>query len=127
MQTLEAIISMFVFVAFASFLMLQLDNYNGLDDSLYRYQLANDVWRVLYLHGDFRDFSFTSASASRDDAQVHLEEIYDSSGVCAYLGGIRATSCPSESSCAEKVSSVKHVLIDGGIPKRTTLTLCIPG
>ena len=127
MQTLEAIISMFVFVAFASFLMLQLDNYNGIDDSLYRYQLANDVWRVLYLQGDFKDFSFTSQSDSRDAAQRHLEEIYDETGVCAYLGGIQATSCPSESYCKEKISSIQHVLIDDGTPRKTMLSLCIPG
>ena len=128
MQTLEAIISMFVFVAFASFLMLQLDNYNGIDDSLYRYQLANDVWRVLYLQGDFNDFTFTSGSDQQKKAESDLEIIYEKTGICSYLGGIKATSCDrSESYCKEKIASVQHVLIDAGDPKQVTLSLCTPG
>ena len=53
MQTLEAVISFSVFMLFTTYVLLQIDDYSGVDDSLYRYQLANDVWRVLYLRGGF--------------------------------------------------------------------------
>lgn len=50
MHTLEAVFSLIMLVGFSLTLSLAADaptNY-----SLYRYQLANDVWRVLYLrHG----------------------------------------------------------------------------
>ncbi|NYZ77277.1 hypothetical protein H0O02_03100 [Candidatus Micrarchaeota archaeon] len=126
MQTLEALISFTVFMVFSSYLLLQLEDYGGVDDSLYRYQLANDAWRVLYLQGDFRDFSFSADSAQRDKAEGHLGEIYDKAGVCAYLGGIKATSCRSVS-CGREISSISRVAIVDGNAEAITLSLCSPG
>ena len=120
MQTLEAIISMFVFVAFASFLMLQLDNYNGIDESLYRYQLANDVWRVLYLQGDFKDLK------SMSELDESLGEINEKTGLCVYVSGqqgtapsIRGEDCSSD----EAVAKIHPVVLVDGIPKQVTLSV----
>ncbi len=132
MQTLEAIISFTVFMFFSSGVLLEISDEGKVDDSLYRYQLANDVWRVLYLQKDFEDFSFDSSSPKRDAVQEHLTEIYDKTKICAYLGGIKATSCDSSTSCRADISSVQHVLLENDVlslrseAKSVTLTLCTP-
>jgi hypothetical protein len=56
MQTLEAIISFFFLISICSSILLSLEEQNHVDDSLYRIQLAEDAWRVLYLRDNFQDF-----------------------------------------------------------------------
>ncbi len=123
MQTLEAIISFTVFMIFASYVLLQLGDYSGVDDSLYRYQLANDVWRVLYLQGAFRDLD--SLSGIDENIGSMMEE----TGFCIYIRGqqatapsIRGTGCRA----GEPLAKVQHVLIVNGKPEKVTLSLYQP-
>lgn len=120
MQTLEAVISFFVFMTFASYILLQLDDYSGIDNSLYRYQLANDIWRVLYLQGHFKNLETLS------ELDQPLQEISENTGFCIYVGGqqgtpssIRGQDCLS----GEPVSKVQHVVLVGGTPKRVMLSV----
>ncbi len=122
MQTLEAIISFTVFMAFASYVLLQIDDNRGIDNSLYRYQLANDVWRVLYLRGNFKDLSSTSSKIDND-----ISKIVDRTGFCIYLRGQWATA-PSDRGKACKAKdepfvTVRHVLLIDGNPSLSTLSI----
>lgn len=121
MQTLEAMISFFVFVVFTTYVLAQLEDYNGIDDSLYRYQLANDVWRVLYLQGDFRDLSVLSA------LDEDLETVSDKTGFCIYVMGqqgtptwMRGADCRVDE---EPLAQVHHVVIVNGVPTQVPLSL----
>jgi len=120
MQTMEAIISFFVFMVFTSYLLMQLEDYNGMDDSLYRYQLANDAWRVLYLQGAFKDVDSIS------DIDSYVAELSDVTGFCIYVSGQQGTSTRGIQgrSCGdEALAKVSHVLIAGGNPEQVTLSL----
>ncbi len=120
MQTLEAIISFTVFMLFTSYVLLQLEDYNGVDDSLYRYQLANDVWRVLYLRGNFE---YLQDESQLDD---ELNEIDDMTGLCTYVGGQRGTSddCRGKPTL-EHIASVEHVLLLNGNAEQRMLSLYV--
>ncbi len=120
MQTLEAVISFSVFMLFTTYVLLQIDDYSGADDSLYRYQLANDVWRVLYLRGDFENLQDES------DLDGELDEIDSMTGLCTYIGGQRGTSgdCRGQTTL-EHISSVEHVLLLNGEAKQRTLSLYV--
>lgn len=121
MQTLEAIISFFVFMIFTSYVLLQLEDYSGIDDSLYRYQLANDVWRTLYLQGYFMNLN------SMSELDQPLQEIRDSTGLCVYISGQQATapSIRGEDCAADEkpLSKVHHVLLINGMPRQVTLSV----
>ena len=121
MQTLEAIISFTVFMVFTSYVLLQLEDYNGIDDSLYRYQLANDVWRVLYLKGDFKDLSVSNAN---DKIVPDLDEIERLTGICTYFKGVFVTSCTRGVDCDNKLASISHAAIVDGVASKSTLSLC---
>ena len=74
MHTLEAVFSLIVFVGFSTMLTLGADA--PTDYSLYQYQLANDVWRVLYLrHGVA--LLYNPSIAAED-----MEEITSETGLC---------------------------------------------
>lgn len=118
MQTLEAIISFTVFMFFTTSVLLQLEDYQGVDDSLYRYQLANDVWRVLYLRGNFEYLQ------NEQQLDHELDSIDEMTGLCTYIGGQRSTSeyCRGKETL-EHISSVEHVVLINGVPKSRTLSL----
>jgi hypothetical protein len=92
------------------------------DDSLYRLQLANDVWRVLYLKGDFEDFSFSSMNIARDRAENDLKKITELTGICVFIGGERLTSCRGEE-LGEHLITTKKLLVVDGVPQKVTLSL----
>lgn len=129
MQSLEAIISLMVFVSIVSYMVSGIAEKPALDDSLYRYQLAGDVWRVLYLKNSFRDFSFDSTNQARDEAENTLREIEDKTGVCTYIRGIQLASC--RSSVLVNISSINRVLYYGyyplTFPTKAKLTIAKPG
>jgi hypothetical protein len=120
MQTLEAIISFSVFMLFTSYVLLQLEDYRGVDDSLYRYQLANDVWRVLYLRGNFEYLQ------SEQQLDSELNAVDSVTGLCTYVGGQRGTSdyCRGKPAL-EHVASVEHVLLLNGRAESRTLSLYV--
>ncbi len=123
MQTLEAIISFTFFLFFATYMLAELD-YTKPNYSLYQYQLANDVWRVLYLKGSLKDFS--STTTGHIVAKSEMENIGDMTGFCIYLQGIQNTNCPGSPGCSENQISMKKLWFDEGIPKGMAFTVCVP-
>jgi len=123
MQSVEAVISLMFFVSVLSYMLSGIAEKPGLDDSLYRYQLADDVWRVEQLKGNFKDFSFDANNAMRDDVEADFDYINGMTGLCIYMGGIKVTSCSSDYTIAEKVASVSRAAYINGSAKNVTLTL----
>jgi len=109
MQSIEAMVSFLFFVTIASGILLQLENQRDIDDSVYRVQLAEDAWRVLYLRGDFRDFS----DAKRAALEQELAAIGDETGLCFFMDGVRFTNCRDSEPHATAVSLRKTVFYDG--------------
>ncbi len=76
MNTIEAVLSLLVFV-------LIISNFTSipnpeLDDSLYKLKLSEDIWRILYLKGDLKDFQ-------EDKILEDLEEIKELTGLCVSI------------------------------------------
>jgi hypothetical protein len=124
MQSIEAVISLMFLVMILSFMLSGISDQSGINDSLYRYQLASDVWRVISLKGHFQDFSFDQLNPQRDLVEEDLEQIHAITGLCTHIGGIKATSCRGISTT--KVISINRMLYANGIPTNTTLTLATP-
>jgi hypothetical protein len=127
MQSLEAIISLMVFAALCSGMLAPYAEQAPMDDSLYRYQLANDAWRVLYLRDGFRNLSMDSQSTVRDSLEGDMENIYGLTGLCTYLDGVQVA--PQEcrgAGIAEDVAVLHRVLYDAGVRRNVTFTLAKP-
>lgn len=88
---MEAIISLFFLISICSSMLLSLDEQRHLDDSLYRVQLADDAWRVLYLRGDFE--GFMSSDADRAHLEEELGLLGDETGLCFFIDGVQYTNC----------------------------------
>ena len=123
MQTLEAIISFTFFMFFATFMLAQLD-YTKPNYSLYQYQLANDIWRVLYLKGALKDFS--SLPLGHSHTITEMREIERETGFCLYLQGVQTTNCPGPTSCSGHKITMNKVWFDGGDATPMTFTVCVP-
>lgn len=120
MQTLEAILSFLMLVSITNMLLYG-HSVHTLNDSVYKYQLAGDFWRVLYLRGDFTNLTLTSTSTIRDDLAKDLKQIHNLTGVCTYFSGIRATSCATKNT--EKTLTINRYVIINEKQKKVTLTL----
>ena len=120
MQTLEAIISFTFFMFFATFMLAQLD-YTKPNYSLYQYQLANDIWRVLYLKGALKDYS-----SSNLFAEQIMTDIYDGTRLCSYIEGIQTTSCRGGPACSGYNITMKKVWFEDGVPKEMAFKVCTP-
>ena len=120
MQTLEAIFSL-SFLILTSLLVLTPQE-NQIDDSLYHAQLANDVWRILYLNNDFQDFSFTTGNQARDRAESDLIQITKLTSLCVFIGGEKLTSCRGEEVGSQLITLEKILVVDG-TPQKVTLSL----
>jgi len=120
MQSIEALISLMFFVSICAYMLSCVAEHPALDDSLYRYQLTNDVWRVLYLRGDFKGLRLESNDPVRERLDSDLGEIEAQTGLCAYLGGIRDTSCPGQKTLA-RVGSINRIVFIDGSPENLTL------
>jgi len=123
MQSMEAVISLMFFVSILTYMLGGIAEKPGLDDSLYRYQLTDDVWRVEQLRGNFKNFSFDSGNTPRDEVEADFDDINGLTGLCIYMGGIKVTSCSNEYSIAEKVASISRAVYIYGSVKNVTLTL----
>ncbi len=89
MQTLEAMLS-FVFLLFlCSHLFFSIEESRHTNDALYRLQLAEDVWRVLYLRGNFADFQ----SSNRYELEQEFALIGNETGLCIFMDGVQFTNC----------------------------------
>lgn len=126
MQSLEAVISLMVLVFILSYMLSGIAEEPGIDDSLYRYQLAGDVWRVVSLRGNLEDFDFEKGNDARDKVEEDFEEIERITGLCTYMGGIRVTSCPGEKATV-RIASINRLVYTGGFLNRsaTNATLMI--
>ena len=125
MQSIEAIISLMVLVLIVSYMLTNAAQVPAIDDSLYRYQLTNDVWRVLYLKGDFYGFGWSNSPVAISQAAItegHLNEIDSQTGLCFYLGGMRTTSCRGISGDIQ-VGTINKIMFVDGLPKQVTLTV----
>jgi hypothetical protein len=119
MQSIEAAISLLVFVSLASAFLLQLAPPGQPDDSLYRIQLADDAWRVLSLRGDFQDFG----EGKRETIERDMGEIGRMTGFCIFISGVEFTNCRSGGEGHEAVVSIKKTIISDGVPKIVTFSL----
>jgi len=126
MQSMEAIISLMVLASICAYMLSGSAEQQGMDDSLYRYQLVNDVWRVLYLRGDFRDLSLGSGDPVKQRLEDDLGRIESLSGLCTYFSGVRATSCPGQKADV-RVGSVTRLVFLDGAPANATLMVAKPG
>jgi hypothetical protein len=120
MQTFEAILSFLFLITISSF-MLGSFQILPIDDSLYRIQLAGDAWRVLYLRGDFHDFSDIPAS-KHSAIEKDLDELGDQTGLCFFLEGLRITNCRGGDKHETVAVLHKTVLMDG-VPGNATFSL----
>lgn len=121
MQTLEALISLFIFMAFLSFVTLEWQTPNQVDTSLYKFQLVNDVWRVLYLRGDFTDFSFDNTNIARAKAESDVHTIGELTSHCIFVGGERITNCRGVGT--EHIITTERIGVVDGNPQSVTITL----
>ncbi len=125
MQSLEAVLSLLVFLLITT----QIIPFDAkpVNDSLYRIQLANDVWRVLYLKNDFEDFSFTTGNPSLNSAEKNLIDITDVTGICVSVRGFGLWSCRPGNVYGwvngEQIITIKKILVVSGVPSEVTLTL----
>jgi hypothetical protein len=124
MQSIEAVISLMFFVMVISFMLNGISEKSGINDSLYKYQLAGDVWRVVSLKGHFQDFSFDDGNIQRDLVEKDLNEIYDLTGLCTHIGGFKATSCRGVSTT--EIITVKRMLYVNGTLNQVTFSLALP-
>jgi hypothetical protein len=121
MPTMEAMLSL---LAFASILLMArpaVMEPRGVDDSLYRLQLGEDAWRVLYLRGDFEGFNASSQGRARIEAD--MEEIGRISGFCLHMGGVRYTNCRDGAPGREAVITMHRTIIMGGAPMDVEFSL----
>lgn len=112
MQALEAMLSLLAFGAISLPLICGMEDQRQLDDSLYRLQLAEDAWRVLYLRGDFRDFGDSSRAAVESD----LVALGDETGLCFFLKGVEITNCRS-GELRWMTASLRRTAVYGGKPR----------
>ena len=115
MQTLESIISLFFFISITTSILVYYSP-EKIDDSLYRLQLAEDVWRVLYLRDVFHD------SPSREFLESEFEIIEEETGLCIFLDGIEITSCRGGEE-HHMIASVTRTIIYDGSPKTHTFSI----
>lgn len=123
MQSMEAVVSLMFFVSVLTYMLGGVAEKPGLDDSLYRYQLADDVWRVEQLRGNLKNFSFDAGNDARDDVEKDFDRLNGMTDLCIYMGGIKVTSCHGSHAIEEKVASINRAVYINGSVKNVTLTL----
>ena len=116
MQTLEAMMSLLFFLSAASMALASFET-RPADDSLYRLQLAEDAWRVLYLRGNFRDLD------DARDIEPDMTEIGEQTGLCLFIDGIEATNCRGGTEAHEMAASVTRTAIYRGEPATVTFSI----
>lgn len=118
MQSLEAILSLLFLISIVSPLLIP-SNGNEIDDSLYRIQLAEDIWRVLYLRGDFHEFGDTK----RTFIETEFELIGDETDLCIFMDGIEFTNCRGGEQEHELSASLPKTIIYEGRPKSVSFSI----
>ncbi|VVC04149.1 Uncharacterised protein [Candidatus Bilamarchaeum dharawalense] len=112
MQSIEAFLSLLFFI---TILIPILPNTEQPDHSLYQIQLAEDVWRVLYLRGDFQSLS----ELGRPKIESDLGIIGNQTSLCFFIEGIEYTNCRSGEPHKKLVSISKTIIFNGALKKTT--------
>jgi hypothetical protein len=118
MQTFEALISLLVFVSAVS-LLLQVEEDSHIDDSLYRIQLAEDAWRVLYLRGSFQDFR----PQSREAVEGEVSALGEEAGLCIFIDGVFITNCRGGPQEHRITASMRKAAVYDGVPRNFTFSI----
>ncbi|MBD3210022.1 hypothetical protein GF318_01430 [Candidatus Micrarchaeota archaeon] len=119
MQTVEAVVSLLFFASVCSFLFSDIQESRQIDDSLYRAQIGEDIWRVLYLRGNFRDFN----SNSRYGVEQELDEISELTGYCVFLNGIYITNCRGGIQQHDTIVSLEKSVVYHGVPRNLAFSI----
>jgi len=119
MQTLEAMISFVFFLSISIPFILSIEEQRHVDDSLYRIQLAEDVWRVLYLRGNFADFQDTE----RDELEKEFQLIGNETGLCVFMDGVQFTNCRGDDKPHSNTASLTKTVVCSGEPRTFTFSL----
>ncbi len=123
LQLIEAMISLMFLLVATTFIVSSVPSHH-VDDSLYRLQLANDVWRVLYLRDDFRDFSLTDPlNPSRTKTLDDIHFVGEESSLCIFIRGGQLSNCAFQN--ISNTVSVKKLVIADGQPEQVTLSIAI--
>jgi hypothetical protein len=117
MQTFEALISLFLLVSIIPLFFL--DNENYIDDSLYRAQLTEDAWRVLYLRGNFQDFGPSKHADVENDITILGEQ----TDLCLFLDGVWITNCRGGSASHAITASLDKTVVYDKILKNVTFSI----
>jgi hypothetical protein len=118
MQSLEATISLLVFLSLSSSFIISSMTHR-IDDSVYRSQLAEDAWRVLYLRGDFSDFS----DSSRGIIESDMRRLGEETSLCFFIKGVEFTNCREDGTNHTMIASVGKTVIADGSPKRIAFSI----
>ena len=111
MQTLEALLSLLVFVSILTFF-FPVENPTHVNESLYSIQLAEDIWRVLYLRQDFQDFPDTTENLEND-----LVLMGEETNLCIFIDGVYITNCRGGEEKHEIAASITKSLIYDAKPR----------
>ncbi len=123
MKFIEATISLLVFLIFITTVLAGATAHKT-DDSLYRYELASDVWRVLYLRGDFHNFAEDSLNPARDATEKDLTRITDLTGLCMNIEGVRVQSAQCRGEELGRATVItQNRLISNGVAKDVIMTI----
>lgn len=114
-QTIEGFLSLLFFI---SILVLLIPSAKQIDYSLYQLQLADDAWRVLYLRGNFIDFS----DVNRPAIEADMVEIGAQTGFCLFIDGIQFTNCRSGDNHII-LMSIQRTVLSGGSPRQVTFSI----
>ena len=115
MQTIEGFLSLLFFI---SILVLLIPDTKPIDYSLYQLQLADDIWRVLYLRGYLSDLS----DARRAIIESDMTEIGSQTALCIFMDGIQFTNCRSGDNHVI-ILSLKKTVLTGGYPRQITFSI----
>ncbi len=119
MQTIEALISLEIFlIAGVSIMLMSIISPVPVDDSLYGLQLAGDAWRVLYLRGDFTGLSDDGRGAIEND----MREMGEGTGLCFFISGVEFTNCRDQEN-HPALASVSRTVFINGIPRRVSFSI----
>jgi len=119
MQTFEALVSFLFFVFLSSYLLGLTEEQRHVDDSLYRIQLAEDAWRVLYLRGSFEDFG----PNKRAQLEEELDTIEEETALCVFIDGVFMTSCRGGSQEHQLTASLRKTVLYDGEPRNVTFSI----
>lgn len=119
MQTLEAMLSLLLFCAAVPSLLLPPPQQIPTDDSLYRLQLAEDAWRVLYLRGAFRDFGVLKEAA----VESELASLGEETGLCFFMEGVRLTNCRGGMSAHSLAATISRTVIYEGKARQVSFSI----